>query len=67
MEPSDSLRAGYYARVSAPAGFMALIVPCGLGEVELALTFEMFLTVNASSILALPETATTTLSITLKR
>ncbi|KAM7372919.1 hypothetical protein PAMP_007809 [Pampus punctatissimus] len=39
-----SLSVGYYAGVSAPPGFMALIVPCRLGEVELALAFEMFIT-----------------------
>ncbi|KAM6899571.1 protein TOPAZ1 [Xenentodon cancila] len=62
-----SLRAGCYAGISAPAGLMALIVPCGLSEVELALTFEVFIIVNASVILALPETAMTSLVITLKR
>ncbi|XP_077363908.1 uncharacterized protein topaz1 isoform X2 [Festucalex cinctus] len=62
-----SLTAGYYPSVSAPAGFMALIVPSRLGEVELALTFEMLITVNASLILPLSETAPRALSITLKR
>ncbi|XP_044028329.1 uncharacterized protein topaz1 isoform X2 [Siniperca chuatsi] len=56
-----------FRRVSAPPGFMALIVPCRLGEVELALTFEMFITVNAAAVLHLSETTTSCLSITLKR
>lgn len=46
---------------------MTLIVPCRLGEVELALTFEMFITVNATIILQLSETTTSCLSITLRR
>lgn len=62
-----SLSAGYYAGVSAPSGFMAMIVPCQLWEIELALTFEMFITVNAMAILHLPENSTSCLSITLKR
>ncbi|XP_061616951.1 uncharacterized protein topaz1 isoform X2 [Phyllopteryx taeniolatus] len=62
-----SLTAGYYPAVSAPAGSMALIVPSRLGEVELALTFEMLITVNASHILPLSETTTSSVSITLKR
>ncbi|XP_030597258.1 uncharacterized protein topaz1 [Archocentrus centrarchus] len=61
-----SLSVGYYSGVSAPPGFMALIVPCRLGEVELALTFEMFITVNATVIQHLSET-TPSLTITLKR
>lgn len=63
----DSLSVGYYKDVSAPVGFMSLIVPCHLGEVELALTFEMFITVNATFILQLPESSTSSLNITLKR
>ncbi|XP_023284319.1 testis- and ovary-specific PAZ domain-containing protein 1-like [Seriola lalandi dorsalis] len=62
-----SLSVGYYPGVSAPPGFMALIVPWRLGEVELALAFEMFITVNATIILQLSETTTSCLSITLKR
>ncbi|XP_045915148.1 protein TOPAZ1-like [Micropterus dolomieu] len=62
-----SVSVGYYPGVSAPPGFMSLIVPCRLGEVELALTFEMFITVNAAAILHLSETTTSCLSITLKR
>ncbi|XP_039978230.1 protein TOPAZ1 isoform X3 [Xiphias gladius] len=62
-----SLSVGYYPGVSAPPGFMALIVPCQLGEVELALAFEMFITVNATVMLQLSETTTSCLSITLKR
>ncbi|XP_026202763.1 uncharacterized protein topaz1 isoform X1 [Anabas testudineus] len=62
-----SLSVGYYKDVSAPVGFMSLIVPCHLGEVELALTFEMFITVNATFILQLPESSTSSLNITLKR
>ncbi|XP_013876576.1 uncharacterized protein topaz1 isoform X2 [Austrofundulus limnaeus] len=58
---------GYYPEISAPPGFMSLTVPCRLGEVELVLAFEKFITVNASVILPLPETSTTSLSITLKR
>lgn len=58
---------GYYQGVSAPTGFMKLIVPCCLGEVELALTFEMFITVNATPILQLSESSASSLSITLKR
>uniref|UniRef100_A0A3B4T6X0 Protein TOPAZ1 n=1 Tax=Seriola dumerili TaxID=41447 RepID=A0A3B4T6X0_SERDU len=62
-----SLSVGYYPGVSAPPGFMALIVPWRLGEVELALAFEMFITVNATIILQLSETTTSCLSVTLKR
>ncbi|XP_054462649.1 uncharacterized protein topaz1 isoform X2 [Anoplopoma fimbria] len=62
-----SLSSGYYPGVSAPPGFMALIVPCRLGEVELALTLEMFITVNATDIFHLSENSTSCLSITLKR
>ncbi|XP_042363180.1 uncharacterized protein topaz1 isoform X2 [Plectropomus leopardus] len=62
-----SLSEGYYPGVSAPPGFMTLIVPCQLGEVELALSYEMFITVNATDIIQLPETSTSCLSITLKR
>ncbi|KAI3358392.1 hypothetical protein L3Q82_014825, partial [Scortum barcoo] len=61
-----SLSVGYYSDVSAPHGFMALIVPCRLGEVELALAFEMFITVNAAAILHQSESAPSCLSITLK-
>ncbi|KAM8767463.1 uncharacterized protein topaz1 isoform 2-T2 [Acanthopagrus schlegelii] len=61
-----SLSMGYYPGVSAPPGFMALIVPCELGEVELALTLEMVITVNAT-VLHLSETTPCCLSITLKR
>lgn len=64
---TDSLSVGYYPGVSAPSGFMALVVPCRLGEVELALAFEMFITVNATVILHLSETSSCCLSITLKR
>ncbi|KAI4818328.1 hypothetical protein KUCAC02_011672, partial [Chaenocephalus aceratus] len=39
---SDALSSGYYPEVST--GFMALMVPCSLGEVELALCLEMFVT-----------------------
>nr|XP_020441990.1 testis- and ovary-specific PAZ domain-containing protein 1 [Monopterus albus] len=62
-----SLNMGYYPGISAPSGSMALVVPCRLEEVELALTFEMFITVNAMAILQLSETTTSCLSITLKR
>ncbi|XP_043995037.1 uncharacterized protein topaz1 isoform X2 [Gambusia affinis] len=62
-----SLSAGYYPDVSAAPGLMALVVPCQLGEVELALALEMFVSFNASAILPLPDTATSSLSITLKR
>ncbi|TKS88944.1 Testis- and ovary-specific PAZ domain-containing protein 1 [Collichthys lucidus] len=62
-----SLSVGYYSGVSAPAGFMGLIVPSQLREVELALAFEMFITVNATAILHFSEPATSCLSITLKR
>lgn len=63
----DSMRVGYYQGVSAPTGFQTLIVPCCLREVELALTFEMFISVNATPILQLSESSTSSLSITLKR
>lgn len=63
----DSLNEGYYPGVSAPPGFMALIVPCELGEVELALAFEMFISVNATVILPLTESATSFLTVTLRR
>ncbi|KAM3596517.1 uncharacterized protein V6R79_015969 [Siganus canaliculatus] len=62
-----SLSVGYYSGISAPPGFMSLMVPCQLGEVELALTFEMFITVNATVILHLSEATTCCLSIILKR
>nr|XP_033492084.1 protein TOPAZ1 [Epinephelus lanceolatus] len=62
-----SLSEGYYPGVSAPPGFMALIVPWQLGEVELALTYEMFITVNATDIIHRSDISTSTLSITLKR
>ncbi|XP_074469730.1 uncharacterized protein topaz1 isoform X3 [Sebastes fasciatus] len=62
-----SLSTGYYPGVSAPPGFMELIVPCQLGEVELALTLEMFITVNATDIFHLSETTKSCLCITLKR
>lgn len=45
---------------------MALLVPCQLGEVELALALEMFITVNGSIILQ-AENDTSSLNITLKR
>lgn len=67
MCSSDSLSEGYYPGVSAPPGFMALIVPWQLGEVELALTYEMFITVNATDIIHRSDISTSTLSITLKR
>ncbi|XP_028317152.1 protein TOPAZ1 isoform X2 [Gouania willdenowi] len=63
----DSLREGYYSGVSAPPGLSTLNVPCWLCEVELALTFEMFITVNARTIMNPSETPTAQLSITLKR
>ncbi|XP_077403867.1 uncharacterized protein topaz1 [Vanacampus margaritifer] len=62
-----SLTAGYYPAVSAPTGFTALIVPSRLGEVELALTFEILITANAPLVLPLSETTPSALSITLKR
>ncbi|XP_037651536.1 protein TOPAZ1 isoform X4 [Sebastes umbrosus] len=62
-----SLSTGYYPGVSAPPGFMELIVPCQLGEVELALTLEMFISVNATDIFHLSETTKSCLRITLKR
>ncbi|XP_051247143.1 uncharacterized protein topaz1 isoform X2 [Dicentrarchus labrax] len=62
-----SLSVGYYPGVSAPPGLMSLTVPCRLREVELALAFEMFITVNATAILQLSETASCCLSIILQR
>ncbi|XP_033980301.1 protein TOPAZ1-like [Trematomus bernacchii] len=62
---SHSVSSGYYPEVST--GFMALMVPCSLGEVELVLCLEMFVTVNATDIFQLSETSTSCLSITLKR
>ncbi|XP_072303774.1 protein TOPAZ1 isoform X2 [Eucyclogobius newberryi] len=62
----NSVSKGYHPEVSAPPGLMTLMVPSQLGEIELALTYEMFLTVNASAILALPECTTSTMTITLK-
>lgn len=67
IHPPDSLSQGYYQGVSAPPGFMALMVPCQLEEVELALAFEMFVTVNGSIILHPAETTSSKLCITLKR
>uniref|UniRef100_A0A667XAY7 Protein TOPAZ1 n=1 Tax=Myripristis murdjan TaxID=586833 RepID=A0A667XAY7_9TELE len=65
-EPSDALCGGYYPGVSAPPGLLALTVPCRLGEIEMALTFEMFIMVNATVILNTTE-ATSCLSVTLTR
>ncbi|XP_061886188.1 uncharacterized protein topaz1 isoform X2 [Entelurus aequoreus] len=62
-----SLTAGYYPAISADPGLMALMVPSQLVEEELALAFEMFITVNAYAVLPLSETTPSTLSITLKR
>ncbi|KAF3833673.1 hypothetical protein F7725_024877 [Dissostichus mawsoni] len=62
---SHSLSSGYYPEVST--GFMALMVPCSLGEVELALCLEMFITVSAMDIFHPSETSPSCLSITLKR
>ncbi|KAL6100125.1 topaz1 [Pungitius sinensis] len=62
-----SLSMGYYPGVSSPPGFMALIVPCRLGEVELALSLEMFIAVNGTDIFHLPDASTSCLSVTLKR
>lgn len=64
---SDALSVGYYPGVSAPSGFMTLIVPSHLWEVELVLTFEMFISVNATVILQLLDNTTSSLTITLKR
>ncbi|XP_047460330.1 protein TOPAZ1 isoform X3 [Mugil cephalus] len=61
------LSGGYYPGVFATPGCRTLLLPCQLGEVELALTFEMFIAVNATVILQLSETTTSSLSITLKR
>ncbi|KAK7898620.1 hypothetical protein WMY93_019473 [Mugilogobius chulae] len=58
---------GYHPEVSAPPGLMILMVPSQLGEIELALTFEMFITLNATAIHTLPECTTSTMTITLKR
>ncbi|KAJ0054849.1 hypothetical protein NL108_006292 [Boleophthalmus pectinirostris] len=63
----NSMRKGYHPGVSAPLGLMTLMVPSQLGEIELALTFEMFITMNATAILALPESTTSTMTITLIR
>lgn len=46
---------------------MSLFVPCQLGEVELALAMEMFITVNASAICSSTELSDASLTITLKR
>ncbi|XP_034560335.1 uncharacterized protein topaz1 isoform X4 [Notolabrus celidotus] len=62
-----ALSAEYYPGVSAPPGFFSLIIPCRLGEVELALTLEMYITVNATVLLHQPENTSSCLSITLKR
>ncbi|XP_055081349.1 uncharacterized protein topaz1 [Periophthalmus magnuspinnatus] len=63
----NSMSKGYHPEVCAPLGLKTLVVPSQLGEIELALTFEMFITMNATSILALPEGTSSTLTITLKR
>lgn len=65
--PLDSLSAGYYPGLSAPPGSMSLVVPCGLGEVELALAMEMSISLNASAILSTAETTDCSLTITLRR
>nr|XP_057903560.1 protein TOPAZ1 isoform X2 [Doryrhamphus excisus] len=62
-----ALAAGYYPAVSAPPGFMSLIVPSRLVDVELALSLEMLITINAPAIGRHSLAAPSTLSITLKR
>ncbi|XP_062301848.1 uncharacterized protein topaz1 isoform X2 [Osmerus eperlanus] len=61
-----SLCGGYYPGVSAPPGSLALTVPCSLGEIEMALAFEMFITLNAAAIFSTPDTPAC-LSISLTR
>ncbi|XP_056277248.1 protein TOPAZ1 [Pseudoliparis swirei] len=62
-----SLSTGYYPDVSAPRGFMTLVVPCRLREEELALSLEMFIAANATDIFRHSEASAARLSITLKR
>ncbi|XP_046875485.1 protein TOPAZ1 [Hypomesus transpacificus] len=50
-----SLCGGYYPGVSAAPGSLALTVPCSLGEIEMALAFEMFITLNAAAIFSTPD------------
>ncbi|XP_041759356.1 uncharacterized protein topaz1 isoform X3 [Coregonus clupeaformis] len=62
----QALCLGYYPGVKSVPGSLALTVPCSLGEMELALAFEMVLTLNATTILNTTDTPQSII-ITLKR
>lgn len=63
---SEALCLGYYPGVKSVPGSLALTVPCSLGEMEIALAFEMVLTFNATTILNTTGTPQSII-ITLKR
>jgi len=48
---AGALNADYYPSVSAPLGCQSLFIPSTLGEVEMALCLEMFITANSASVL----------------
>ncbi|XP_021428085.2 uncharacterized protein topaz1 isoform X2 [Oncorhynchus mykiss] len=62
----QALCLGYYPGVKSVPGSLALTVPCSLGEMEIALAFEMVLTFNATTILNTTGTPQSII-ITLKR
>lgn len=62
----QALCLGYYPGVKSVPGSLALSVPCSLGEMEIALAFEMVLTLNATTILNTTGTPQSII-ITLKR
>ncbi|XP_071224418.1 uncharacterized protein topaz1 isoform X3 [Salvelinus alpinus] len=62
----QALCLGYYPGVKSVPGSLALTVPCSLGEMEIALAFEMVLTLNTTTILNTTGTPQSII-ITLKR
>uniref|UniRef100_A0A4W5N8A7 Protein TOPAZ1 n=1 Tax=Hucho hucho TaxID=62062 RepID=A0A4W5N8A7_9TELE len=62
----QALCLGYYPGVKSVPGSLALTVPCSLGEMEIALAFEMVLTLNATTILNTTDTPQSII-VTLKR
>ncbi|CAL8297794.1 unnamed protein product [Lota lota] len=61
-----ALIAGYYPEVAVPRGLQSFCVPPTLGEIEMALCLEMFISTNPSLELNLADTAAS-LCITLQR
>ncbi|XP_034150491.1 uncharacterized protein topaz1 isoform X4 [Esox lucius] len=61
-----ALSLGYYPDVKALPGSLALTVPCSLGVMEMALAFEMVITLNAATILNTADKLQP-ITITLKR